>query len=372
MPSKKRPLCSDGNDQIQSKKAKILKAIQVCMTKQPVVKLKDVVEEINQKKTLFKLIRNHNLTSLQELLTLKVNVHIRDSEGSTPLHLAVELGYLNIVKLLVQNGANIGAKKYLSETPLQTAVINDRYEISEYLLENGAEVNSDDFNYYGPLMLAVMDCRVDMVKLLLSYGAMVNVEYCFETPLQMAIKNQHLEMIQVLLDNGANPNYYGDSDEIIPAMEQALELRNLEIIKMLLSHGADGGLFLEQAINSTNNLANVKMLLNNGLDANVIRNDNGWTPLHNAIDVYGNIDLKVLNLLIGFGADVNAKDFALETPLHVAFHLRVEDLKILKVLMQNGANPNLKDEDRESTIEKALKHKTTNYFKAILYNQNHF
>ena len=75
--------------------------------------------------------------------------------------------------------------------------------------------------------------------------------------------------------------------------------------------------------------------------------------------------------MIGFGADVNTKNFALQTPLHHAFNIRVQDFKLLRVLMQNGANPNLKNEVDESTIEKTLKHKTTNYFKAILYNQIH-
>ena len=71
-------------------------------------------------------------------------------------------------------------------------------------------------------------------------------------------------------------------------------------------------------------------------------------------------------------AIVNAKDFTLATPLHDAFYYRVEDFKLLKVLMQNGANPNIRNISSESTIEKSLKHKTTKYFKAILYNQQCF
>ena len=73
--------------------------------------------------------------------------------------------------------------------------------------------------------------------------------------------------------------------------------------------------------------------------------------------------------MIRFGADVNAKDFDLETPLHHAIDSRVRDFKLLKVLMQHGANPNLKNEKGKSTIEKALKRKSTKYFKAILYNE---
>ena len=70
MPSK-RPLCDIDNNQIRSKRVKMIKE---CMTKMTIVKLIDVVQEINQKKDLFKLIRNHDLTTLQELLRLKVNM----------------------------------------------------------------------------------------------------------------------------------------------------------------------------------------------------------------------------------------------------------------------------------------------------------
>ena len=191
-----------------------------------------------------------------------------------------------------------------------------------------------------------------------------------ETPLQIAIKNQKLEIMQVLLENGANPNYSDYAEEYFPAIEQALETENTEIIKMLLKFGADEGTFLHQAIWSTNNFANVEMLLKIGVEANIIQDNYGWKSLHYAIDVDNNIEL--INLLMRFGADINAKDFAFRTPLHNAFNFRVQDFKLLKVLLLNGANPNLKNEDGESTIEKALKHKATKYFKAILHNQCHF
>ena len=342
MPSK-RPLCDIDNNQIRSKRVKMIKE---CMTKMTIVKLIDVVQEINQKKDLFKLIRNHNVTSIQELLTLKVNVHIRDSEGSTPLHLAAELGYLDIVKLLVQNGANIGAKKYLSETPLQTAVINDRYEISEYLLENGAEVNTDDI-LYGPLMIAVINCQVDLVKLLLFHGAAVNVHYQFEyenqTPLQTAIKNQNLKIIKALLKNGADPNYSFNSEETVPAIDQALEIGNSAIIRMLLKHGAkpvtklldtlDKKCLFEAVKNQ--DVIGVQDILKSKVDLN-IRNRRGFTPLHVAVDLgYFNI----VKILVKNGANLDTIDYNDErTPIYTAVFNGYYG--ICKYLLENGANVN--------------------------------
>ena len=140
---------------------------------------------------------------------------------------------------------------------------------------------------------------------------------------------------------------------------------------MLLKYGADGATLFERAIESEDGddiVENFEMLLKNDVEANVKHIQLGITPLHNAIDL-DDINIELVNLLIRFGADVNTKDFDLETPLHHAFDSRVRDFKLLKVLMQNGANPNLKNEVDESTIEKTFKYKSTKYFKAILYNQ---
>ena len=182
MPSK-RPLCIEENDYIQSKRAKMVTAIQKCMKNKPIVKLINIDDKINQKKLLFEAIESHDVKSLEELLKIKLDLNIQDEYGFHPLHIAVNLGYLDIVKILVRNGANVNITFYLDqETPIKTAVSNGHYDISKYLLENGAEVNSDDFNYYGPLMLAVMDCRVDMVKLLLVFSLFM---CCMRDPPQL-------------------------------------------------------------------------------------------------------------------------------------------------------------------------------------------
>ena len=368
MPSK-RSLCFEENNQVQSKKAKLVKAIQACLTKKPAVKLIDVAEEINQKKTLFEVIKNQDVTGVENLLKINVDLNTRDKTGFTPLHHAVYFEHLDVVKILVKNGANLEGTN-LAESPLQIAIARQNHAISKYLLENGAKVNADNHGFYPPLMNAVQDGRVDLVKLLISHGALVNVNYNLnnenETPLQIAIKYLDFEIIQVLLDNGADPNYSGNSEDSIAALDEALELVDtLEIIiKTLLKHGADRGLLVQRAMISVNCLKNVEMLLKIGVDVNATQIGEKNTPLHYAV---ANID--IVHLLIRFGADVNAKGFYSRTPLHYAFNFRVNDFKILKVLMQNGANPNLKDEDGESTTEKTLKYKTTKYFKAILFNQ---
>ena len=55
-----------------------------------------------------------------------------------------ENGHLEIVKYLVENGANINEKNKDGDTPLICASINGHLEIVKYLCQNGDNVNEKD------------------------------------------------------------------------------------------------------------------------------------------------------------------------------------------------------------------------------------
>ena len=70
------------------------------------------------------------------------------ADYTNALRLASREGHLEIVKLLIENGANINAKDNDGETALMRASYNGHLEVVKYLIENGADVNIKD-NYYG-------------------------------------------------------------------------------------------------------------------------------------------------------------------------------------------------------------------------------
>ena len=70
------------------------------------------------------------------------------ADYTNALRLASREGHLEIVKLLIENGANINAKDNDGETALMGASYNGHLEVVKYLIENGADVNIKD-NYYG-------------------------------------------------------------------------------------------------------------------------------------------------------------------------------------------------------------------------------
>jgi len=113
------------------------------------------------------------LTANPELVNTDKNWY-----GMTPLHVAARYGRLEIVKLLLDRGADINAgdKRGMTgsqQTPLYAALSANQFEVEKYLLEKGADVNSANSHGKTPLHLAATHRDVRTVRLLLDHGANV-------------------------------------------------------------------------------------------------------------------------------------------------------------------------------------------------------
>ena len=114
------------------------------------------------------------------LLKLGADIHVRSSKGKTALHCAAKAGFLKVIDVLIENGANIDATDNNGETPLFEAIrstIKDgekqRASI-EALLEKGANPHVKNNKGLTPLQIAQRMRRTDaeeVVKLLKKYGA---------------------------------------------------------------------------------------------------------------------------------------------------------------------------------------------------------
>jgi len=102
--------------------------------------------------------------------------------------------------------ANVNARrKYYNDTALIYASENGHIEIVEVLLDNGADVNA--YNNYGDTALinASEKGYEEVVDMLLDNGADVNAKNKDgETALMMARENGHKEVVDMLLENEAN------------------------------------------------------------------------------------------------------------------------------------------------------------------------
>ena len=149
--------------------------------------------------------------------------NIKDTNGETPLYLACENSHTELVKLLLEHGADANIKSEYGYTPLYRACDKDNTEVVKLLLEHGADVNSKD-NYGNTLLYsACKNNNTELAKLLLEYGADVNIKNKYGgTLLYWACLKNNTELVKLLLDYGAwkdlnvnnLPNYITNRKEI--------------------------------------------------------------------------------------------------------------------------------------------------------------
>ena len=87
---------------------------------------------------LFKAVNGNNVKEVRALLTGRADLVVSVSGGRmTALHIAAARGYVDIVLLLIEKGADINARTINDSTPLSFAVVNNHPEVVELLREAG-------------------------------------------------------------------------------------------------------------------------------------------------------------------------------------------------------------------------------------------
>ena len=132
---------------------------------------------------LFNSINTGSVNQIKESLDNGVDVNCKNHNQDTPLRIAIikrnmkkncDKNYLNIIKLLLNYGANPNIKsKILGSTPLLLAIYKKDYELVLLLIQNGANINLPNKLYNYPLISAAKYGSLKIVKLLLENGAKI-------------------------------------------------------------------------------------------------------------------------------------------------------------------------------------------------------
>ena len=101
----------------------------------------------------------------------------RSVDGTTALHWAVYQGDLDLVKTLLERGADVTLRNAYGVTAMATAAVEGDLKIIEALLAAGADVESPNAEGQTALMVVARTGRVDTAKLLLDKGSEIDEKY---------------------------------------------------------------------------------------------------------------------------------------------------------------------------------------------------
>ncbi len=201
-----------------------------------------------------------------------------------PIHYAADGGHADIVRLLIERGADVNAHHPRYRWyPLHEAANQGHADVAALLLDHGAEVNPANHDALTPLLMAAAEGRRDVVVLLIERGAPIDQAGTGRwTLLHEAAARGDADITELLLERGLTVDVRCE----------------------------DGRTPLHWAATP----AMVRLLVNRGAAVDA-RGSHRRTPLHLAA-FFGNDD--VAAALLDVGADVNAADADGRTPLDLA------------------------------------------------------
>ncbi|WP_310481513.1 ankyrin repeat domain-containing protein [Chamaesiphon sp. VAR_48_metabat_403] len=279
-------------------------------------------------------------------------------QSGSLLHCAIDRGQIEVVKYLLDNGADIDSLSSNDGfTPLHQAIkmscpiegnqrkdCDRQLQILLYLLDRKANIKIESHNGSTPLMFAVAEQKASAVKYLLKYGA--------DPHEQMDNKSSLWHLL------AASEGEFNKTE--IASIAKQLVLANVDI------NQADdrGNTPLHLASIRSNQVKTIGILLANGARTD-LQNNLGETPLINAIS---RNYFEPVKLLLSKNSEINVPDRYGKTPLKVAIDAAARDgygdtftsanftssavppldlnlasPKIIKLLLAKGANPNLVD-----------------------------
>ena len=232
------------------KTKKIFKIILLSIAAILVTRMVLVTYEKIQCHRMIDAIENNDINKLESILKFSnpncvtgnvIKSTLTQEFRHTPLGDACEAGNFDMVKLLVENGADVNyAPRYTMASPLGFAVeshCEDNLKIVKYLIENGADVNYSENGHVHPVAMTMPNREsrpngMEILKFLLEAGADPKKELSLES----ACYSKDEEVIRYLVEEWG---YDASDPEIIGSYCSSTGEYSYETFEYFLERGAN-------------------------------------------------------------------------------------------------------------------------------------
>ena len=294
-----------------------------------------------------------SLAVVKVLVGEGAGVCVSDDERPTCLTLAAWNGHTEIVRYLVDlPEGDVNHAYGFAATALHCAARQKHPDVVKVLIDAGADIEAQDNDGYSPLFLPSISGGVDTVKVLLRAGADVRAtDTTGNTCLMFAAHHGHIETVRTLLcmpEVGLdNPGEHGST-----ALHDAACQGHPDVLQALLDAGADTeakdaeGRSVLLVASSTHEVKSVKVLVEAGAEVRATDDEGNTCLIIAAYFGYTEIVRYLLCL-----SDVHDRDAEGDTALHLAAHQKLPD--VVKLLLEHGADKSLCNEAGETALDNA-------------------
>ncbi|KAJ7284109.1 ankyrin repeat domain-containing protein [Mycena rebaudengoi] len=282
----------------------------------------------------------HGYMDIVHLLIEKgADVNAQGGHLGNALQAASFRGYESIVHLLIEKGADVNAQGGQFGNALQAASCGGHKSTVHFLIEMGANVHAQGGSYGNALQAASYGGHESIVHLLIEKGLDVHAQGgSYGNALQAASYGGHESIVHLLIEKGANVHAQGGC--FGNALQAASFLGQESIVHLLIEKGANvhaqGGFFgnVLQAASYGGHESIVHLLIEKGANVNAQGGDFG-----NALQAASfSGHESIVHLLIEKGANVNAQGGDFGNALQAASYDGHES--IVHLLIEKGANVN--------------------------------
>ena len=233
----------------------------------------------------------------------KIDINIQNQEGWTPLHYAAEYDQREVVKILLDKGADYNIRNIGNETPLHFALQTKTGELANvFLALKDIDVNEKTVQDWTALHFAANKGFFDICAKLISMGVDINAQTKKgKTPLHFAAQTGRETIMRLLIDNGADPTakdiedrtplHYAAENGHAECCAFLLKLKNVDVNAKAFENYTP----LHFAARY-NHVATVQLLLAQpNIEVNA-ENEDGQTPLQYAVLAHADDVIPILKL----------------------------------------------------------------------------